>query len=993
MKKKRKQTNKKTYISITLLSILSLILLISIISIYQKYSPEEIFFSPPQTYTGSQYINDTYIFEGNPENVIEENSQDIYVGKIASEEFRTLFKFDVSSIPENVYIIDSKLNFTIPSQTCSIRLNISRITSNWNQEEVSWNNKESQAPWNNPGGEFSEEIIDSILISSGGTYTIDLTSTLDYWYKNPSQNFGIIIYPAENSECLVTIKSTQAQENIPSLLIQHVSSLTPEIGSVSSNSESLANAKSVGENITFTATWTDSDDSTTNLFVCNTSDISISGCKEREFCSSQNQQNPASCQYKVENIDNRTMKYYAGICDLESCSVSQEKTFYMNHPSNALIINPNGGETIPTGTTSYIIRFNVSDKNKDSMTANIYLGPIDNPTQNLIAENIALTYPFCTDKDNDKSTPNNCSYNWDPSSIWQDLSYMNIYVNDGYITSNDSSDGPFNIRALDDAFEPIITKTYIQPEFYSGQEITINASARDDDSSIKRIWALINTSTLTEINLSLYQGDSSNGNFSGNFTGITPGTYEMTIYAKDQRDNTASSSKTTFTILKPIISIQEPISNGINLPYSIIRISGKIQPQTQIKGITAMLNVPNDFLFLNETPQYQTIGNINENEEKEVNWFVSSPIQEGDYNLNITYYDSYSNNWTSEEILIKITSSLGGGYFLNVEGYPEVVKGNDYYIEAEFLSSGVLIDADSITATFFDSQGNQYAPIDMQKIDTGKYNSSFTTSSEGMSQVIINATKGQSSYYGQQFFQVIGGLHDLGDIRIISSKNNDIRISISTINKGNAVTDFNLVWNLTKYPSGEMIKEGSLGTFAVQPEETITKDFQTSTDYIGQAKILFTGSYPEPDFENKAYDYAIFTIEPQTTTPPSSPSSPKGGSSGGTNEVSEEIENKSNLEENKTTKLNEENSSNEEKIINEEKINKRQTSINYELIILILLILLIITITTLIFIIYKLYKKQKDYKYLNDNPKKIEENKEKDKITKRIEEIEKKLKE
>jgi len=83
----------------------------------------------------------------------------------------------------------------------------------------------------------------------------------------------------------------------------------------------------VGDNVTFTVNWSDIDSSGTQLFVCNQSNISSSGCfpLTKEYCMAPGPTsndydlvNPKSCQYTTTPSDFPNATYYLKVCDSDN---------------------------------------------------------------------------------------------------------------------------------------------------------------------------------------------------------------------------------------------------------------------------------------------------------------------------------------------------------------------------------------------------------------------------------------------------------------------------------------------------------------------------------------------------------------------------------------------------------------------------------------------------------------------------------------------------
>ena len=216
MGKKRGYEKKLAYAMLAIFIALFCVFLLLILASYLN-GGGPVLFSPGsgEPFSGSQYAKDIYIYENNPDGTgISYTDPQLYFGIVDLgggnlKKFKSLIYFNISTIPQNNYILSAKLNITIKPQACSGRLNISKITNPWNQIYTSWNNRSNTLLWATPGGDYSSEIINSSTISSGGNYSLDITSLVKDWYLNPEQNYGLIIYPGDNSVCLVSVESTE----------------------------------------------------------------------------------------------------------------------------------------------------------------------------------------------------------------------------------------------------------------------------------------------------------------------------------------------------------------------------------------------------------------------------------------------------------------------------------------------------------------------------------------------------------------------------------------------------------------------------------------------------------------------------------------------------------------------------------------------------------------------------------------------------------------
>lgn len=136
----------------------------------------------------SPAFEDTYIDQQYPSNNYG-NSSNIFVQNSYTQAKRTLIKFDLSSIPQNVKIVEAKLHLycylTPPSGGVSQTLNVHRITQNWTEINATWSNMKNAYDT-------------SVVASIDGGKTIgwkiwDLTTIIENFVKGSYPNYGLMI--------------------------------------------------------------------------------------------------------------------------------------------------------------------------------------------------------------------------------------------------------------------------------------------------------------------------------------------------------------------------------------------------------------------------------------------------------------------------------------------------------------------------------------------------------------------------------------------------------------------------------------------------------------------------------------------------------------------------------------------------------------------------------------------------------------------------------
>jgi hypothetical protein len=817
---------------------------------------------------------DTYIRGGMTAENNYGNSATLRVGNISSTtQYRSIIKFNISSIDPANTITSAKLQTYQETHYGSSDITITayRLTSDWVESEASWNNMTFSSQWGAAGGDYGEEIASVIFSNfSGNYYNFSIDVAVRGWVNGTYANYGIILISSDAAEGNYTYLSSSEssiESQRPKIIIDYTENAVPLITGISTGS-SLSSPKQVGQQMSITVNWTDYENDAARMFVCNSSSVDSFGCADYTLCNGSLGYSPSSCNYSVSSSDNRTTNFYVAVCD-SNCSEAGQSSFYVNHAPYVLVTRPNGGETVNQSQGNYRITFNVSDSDNDLLVADLYYGAAPGSTDHLIFSNMNLT-KNCTDPDSHISTANNCSSYWNSTGVYGSY-YLTIIVNDSYSASNDSSDATFNARSLVDNENPKIDSHWTDADIYSGK-IT-NFYANITEENINTVWLSINNSFQ---NFTMQNLSSATYNFS--WTAIQTGTYSYKIYANDTVGNINNTmSWQSFTIRKPNAASQNEYSPAASLPYHLIKITGQINASDAVRGIYAYLNVPQGFTFLSDYPQNSPLGNFTENETKTVTWFVSVPLSEANYTLNITYTDGYSNLWQSSDFYVRVTSDIGGGYLITVSGYPEAETGYNYFVQAFFTNSGTYASADFAYVSIYDSTGSLVVgPASMNNPSAGIYNYTYAVGSsvnEGQWETIVNATKSGASYFASEFFRVVGGPFDIRGITIIDSSVDSLNISVIAENTGGANKDLTLVWNLTRADNNEILDSGS-ETFRVNANSEKTWYINASTSYLGQVKITFIGHYSGTE---KAGAYKIFS----TTSGNETPITPSQGSSGG----------------------------------------------------------------------------------------------------------------
>lgn len=859
--------DKKKLLKFSALVFLSVLVILSFYLGLFKFSGFFIYNSQPNSTNGV----DTYIKELSTTNY--GTSSVLEVGKNSNpREFRSLLKFNISSIPSTDTILWATLRVYVNSSSGigNRTINVYGITKSWEELGATWDNNSVSSLWSSPGGDFSGEVtFKNIGDASGEYYNFTVSSLVREWFKGTSPNYGFLLLSNDSSAGNYTSFGSSNSLNSsqrPKLIIDYVSNAPPTIINLTTNTNPSSPIE-MGSSVNFRANWTDLEGDSSQLFICNSSNISKSGCSSYTFCNTSiSQTNPAECSYTSKITDNRTNSFWAGMCDFGNCTTSNESFFYINHPPSAYLLQPNGGETLNESQGDYPIKFNSSDEDSDELTANLYYGQTQNSTTNLIKKDLNLSN-YCSPSIS--SVAKNCTYLWNTTGIYGDY-YLTLILNDSYSLGKDSSSNLFFIRSLEDNIPPKISSVSANlSAVYPGTSVRVNASVQDQN--LKSVWIDFNytTENLTMTNI--------NGTFhTADFYAPAPGNYSFVVYAQDIVGNLNKSAPLNFSVLTPFATESSLDFPKLSLVDSVIKISSQLNATNPLRGVGAYLNVPEGFVFTPGSPQQFSLGNFSKGEIKTATWFLSVPLNESIYLLNITYRDNYSDLWNGKIFNMTVTKTLGG-YSSSMSGYPLVSSQTNYFVRAYFKKNGLLVNPDSTKIELYDSLGNLIVgPALMQEEGSGIYNYTYlvgTSVNEGQWEAVVNMTKNSVSYYSYQFFKVVGGPFDVRNITIENSSVNKLNISVTAQNTGGVNKDLYLKWNLTRLDTGKVLDSGG-DTFMVSANSKRFWTIAPVTNYVGQVKIVFLGYYSGTE---RAGAYKIFST---TSAIVGGSSKSPGGSSG-----------------------------------------------------------------------------------------------------------------
>src|SRR3990167_1351660 len=147
--------------------------------------------------------------------------------KVLSFEQRCLFRFDYSAfVPSGATrILDAQLSlytYTVPAPGY---LEAHRVTENWIESQVTWNNRQTGTPWGTAGGSFAAAVLGRSNFTSSGVRTnISVQDTAMGHWNGTYPNYGFMI---RNSSAFVAVVEVLTNNYVlttgkPWLYVQYV---------------------------------------------------------------------------------------------------------------------------------------------------------------------------------------------------------------------------------------------------------------------------------------------------------------------------------------------------------------------------------------------------------------------------------------------------------------------------------------------------------------------------------------------------------------------------------------------------------------------------------------------------------------------------------------------------------------------------------------------------------------------------------------------------
>ncbi len=124
------------------------------------------------------------------------DDKDLKTNSETDKEYRSLLRFDLSSIPPRSVVESATFEIYLEStqgQTDTVYIN--GITRDWKEDEVNWQRPQSGflSFWLSQGGEYEGQGFGSFVADTVGWKTVDLTELVQIWVSNEGLNDGMIL--------------------------------------------------------------------------------------------------------------------------------------------------------------------------------------------------------------------------------------------------------------------------------------------------------------------------------------------------------------------------------------------------------------------------------------------------------------------------------------------------------------------------------------------------------------------------------------------------------------------------------------------------------------------------------------------------------------------------------------------------------------------------------------------------------------------------------
>jgi chitodextrinase len=167
-------------------------------------------------------VQDTYIIQ-DAATKNHGSDTDMRTKPDAGKERRILIGFDLTSIPQSSAVVTSTLRLYETATKNSQTISLYRLTNNWVESQVTWNNRSISAAWAASGGDYQNTALATFLPNVQNQYRdIDVTGVTQGWVNGTYTNYGLLLHASGvNGEIKFASREVSSASQRPQLCITY----------------------------------------------------------------------------------------------------------------------------------------------------------------------------------------------------------------------------------------------------------------------------------------------------------------------------------------------------------------------------------------------------------------------------------------------------------------------------------------------------------------------------------------------------------------------------------------------------------------------------------------------------------------------------------------------------------------------------------------------------------------------------------------------------
>ena len=130
------------------------------------------------------------------------NASDLKLKADSNKIERALLRFDLSGIPTGTTLTSATLRLYVTSAKSGVTVNLHRSSRGWvegtgnKSSGADWNHHDDPQAWATPGGDFTAQVLGSLVPDTAGVYhEVDVTALVQVWVDGYLPNDGLLLDP------------------------------------------------------------------------------------------------------------------------------------------------------------------------------------------------------------------------------------------------------------------------------------------------------------------------------------------------------------------------------------------------------------------------------------------------------------------------------------------------------------------------------------------------------------------------------------------------------------------------------------------------------------------------------------------------------------------------------------------------------------------------------------------------------------------------------